>query len=83
MIVDKETFTEIVLELKQASDMLLDLAHGLAILSDNPQDPDQLWPTAVKSLMQLNRNIYTMEGLLRSVLGANSEEKQDGGSPSC
>lgn len=84
MVVDRETFTEIVLELQQASDMLLELARRLAVLSGDPQDPDQLWQTTVKSLMQLNRNIYNMEGLLRSVFGANLEEKRDKeGSPSC
>jgi hypothetical protein len=76
MIVDRETFTELAVHLKLASDAILKTARHLAVISNTAGDEEH-WAGTLDSLMSMNTEIAVMEKLLRALLDANREE--DGG----
>lgn len=79
MIIDIETFTEISVHLKVASDALLSTARTLAVLcnTDPDQTPDHqtLWDTTLKGLTALNTEVGVLEQFFRAILIANAEER--------
>jgi hypothetical protein len=77
MIIDRETFTDIAKHLESASEGLLKAATGVATLCPDmdPGEPASLrWLALIESLVAVNGDITSLEGVLRAVLEANREE---------
>ncbi len=75
MIIDRETFTDLAVHLKMASDALLSTARHLAVLSNADNGPEENWAGTLDSLMSMNTEITVMERILRALLDANREEQ--------
>jgi hypothetical protein len=75
MIIDRETFTELAVHLKLASDAVLTTAKHLAVLSNGNSAPDEHWAGTLDSLMSMNTEITVMERILRALMEANQEEE--------
>src|SRR2546428_12579615 len=71
MIIDRETFTELAVHLKLASDAVLTTARHLAVLSNGDAGPDEHWAGTLDSLMSMNTEITVMERILRALMEAN------------
>ena len=78
MIIDRETFTELAVHLKLASDAILKTARHLAVLSNGDSGSEEHWAGTLDSLMAMNTEITVMERILRALMEANREEE---GSP--
>jgi hypothetical protein len=76
MIIDRETFTELAVHLKLASDAVLTTAKHLAVLSNGNTAPDEHWAGTLDGLMNMNSEITVMERILRALMEANREEEQ-------
>ena len=74
MIIDRETFTDLAVHLKLASDALLVTARHLAVLSNGNTGPEEDWAGTLNSLMSMNTEITVMERILRALMEANREE---------
>ena len=75
MIVDRETFTELAVHLKLASDAILKTARHLAVISNTDREgPEEHWQGTLTGLTALNTEITYMEKILRALLDANKEE---------
>jgi hypothetical protein len=74
MIIDRETFTELAVHLKLASDAVLATAKHLAVLSNGNATPDEHWAGTLDGLMNMNSEITIMERILRALMEANREE---------
>jgi hypothetical protein len=75
MIIDHETFTELAVHLKLASDAVLSTAKHLAVLSNGQTTPDEHWAGTLDGLMNMNTEITVMERILRALMEANREEE--------
>lgn len=75
MIIDRETFTELAVHLKLASDAVLTTAKHLAVLSNGQTTPDEDWAGTLDGLMNMNTEITVMERILRALMEANREEE--------
>lgn len=75
MIIDRETFTDLAVHLKLASDALLNTAKHLAVLSNQDSGPEEHWAGTLDSLMSMNTEITVMERILRALMEANREEQ--------
>ncbi|MCW5892939.1 MAG: hypothetical protein KIT14_20690 [bacterium] len=75
MIIDRETFTELAVHLKLASDAVLTTARHLAVLSNGNNGPEEHWAGTLDSLMSMNTEITVMERILRALMDANREEE--------
>jgi len=75
MIIDRETFTDLAVHLKLASDALLTTARHLAVLSNGNSGPEEHWAGTLDSLMSMNTEITVMERILRALMDANREEE--------
>jgi hypothetical protein len=82
MIIDRETFTELAVHLKLASDAILKTAHHLAAISSAGASTteDAEWAGTIESMMSVNSQITIMERLLRAVMDANRTDETSGGS---
>lgn len=79
MIIDKETFTELCVHLKLASDALLNTAKHLAVISNNDDGRNQdEWTSTLSALTAMNIEITFMEKIMRALLEANREEPSPG-----
>ena len=78
MIIDDDSFTEIALHVRRASDGLLSAARQMAILCD-PDDENHLQreglTDAVESLVAMNEEFIVLERILRAVWEANRQDK--------
>jgi hypothetical protein len=74
MIIDRETFTELAVHLKLASDAILKTARHLAVLS-NDSENEEHWAGTLDNLMSMNTEITVMEKILRALMEANREEE--------
>lgn len=81
MIIDRETFTELAVHLKMASDAILKTAHHLAAISStgSSQTEDAEWAGTIESMMSINNQITIMERLLRAVMDANRTDDAPAG----
>ena len=74
MIIDDETFTQIALHIRRASDGLLGAARQMAVLCD-PDNEHELrrdgLTDAVESLVSMNEEFIVLERILRAVWEAN------------
>ena len=73
MIADRDTFTDLTVHLKLASDALLKTARHMALLSHDA-DCDERCPAALDELMTMAIELAAMERILRAVMDANHEE---------
>jgi len=72
MIVDGESFVELAVHLKKASDALLETAKHLSHISNNDQSgQDDEWHQTLNALVALQAEFTYMERLMRAVLDAN------------
>jgi hypothetical protein len=81
MIIDRETFTELAVHLKLASDAILKTAHHLAAISSagGSSTDDAEWAGTIESMMSVNNQITIMERLLRAVMDANRNDEAPSG----
>jgi hypothetical protein len=81
MIIDRETFTELAVHLKLASDAILKTAHHLAAISSGESaaaTEEAEWAGTIESMMSINNQITIMERLLRAVMDANRTDEGQG-----
>ena len=79
MIIDDDTFTQIALHVRRASDGLLAAARQMAVLCDPEQEPEprpEGLTDAVESLVAMNEEFIVLERILRAVWEANREERE-------
>ena len=83
MIIDSETFTELAVHLKLASDAILQSACYLHAFNSvkSQSEEDAVWKGAIESMMAVNKQITVMEKLLRAVMDANKESQGNKNSP--
>ena len=74
MIIDRETFTEMALRLKRASEATLTAARHLAVLSNEDVGSEEHWIGALDSVMAVNTEVSLIESLLGAVMDANRDE---------
>lgn len=72
MIVDQETFTEIVIHLKLASDAVLKTARALAVISHTRPDVDI--ENLLDAMLEINKEITFLERVLRAVIKADRDD---------
>src|SRR5438034_10077030 len=75
MIIDRETFTELAVHLKLASDAILKTARHLAVLSNADSSNEEQWAGTLDSLMAMNTEVTVMEKILRALMESNREEE--------
>jgi 1,2-phenylacetyl-CoA epoxidase catalytic subunit len=73
MLVDSETFTELTVHLKLASDAILKAAHHLAVLSRGTVASEERYVAALDRLMAMAIEMVAMEKILRALMEANGE----------
>jgi len=79
MIIDDETFTQIALHIRRASDGLLGAARNMAVLCDSDRGGELRHGglnDAVESLVSMNEEFIVLERILRAVWEANRREKE-------
>jgi len=79
MVIDTETFTEMTLSLRRASDGLLEAAQVLAALSGaraGGQGSEVSLGGAVEALVSTNKEFSNVESMLRTVWEANRGEQR-------
>ncbi len=74
MRTDRDTFTDLTIHLKLASDALLKAARHLALLPHDA-DCDERCPAALDELMTMAVELAAMERILRALMDANREEE--------
>lgn len=75
MITDRESFLELTVHLKRASDALLGAARHLAILSNEDLEPEERCAGALDDLIAVAIEMASMERVLRALVAANREEE--------
>ena len=75
MIADRETFTELTVHLKRATDSLLRTAQHLAVLSNADPDPEARCAGALDELIAMAIEMAAMERIMRALIEANQEEE--------
>ena len=75
MIADRDTFTELTVHLKRASDALLRTASHLAVLSREDVEPEDRCAGALDELITMALEMAAMERILRALMDANHEEE--------
>lgn len=79
MIIDNESFTQIALHIRRASDGLLNAARQISTVcdpqSEKPSERGDLMG-AVESLVTMNEEFMVLEQLLRAIWEANRSETQ-------
>jgi hypothetical protein len=78
MIADRESFIDLTVHLKRASDALLGAARHLAVLSNDDQDPEARCAGALDELIAVAIEMAAMERILRALADANREEGSAG-----
>ena len=73
MITDRESFTDLTVHLKRASDALLKTARQMALLWHDA-DCDARCPATLDELMTMAIELAAMERILRALMDANHEE---------
>lgn len=78
MIIDNESFTQIALHVRRASDSLLTAARNLADFSadESHEDETRGLNTTVESLVSMNEEFIVLEQLLRALWDANRQEQE-------
>ena len=79
MIIDDDTFTQMALHVRRASDGLLTAARQMAILCDPEREGEPRkdgLTEAVESLVAMNEEFIVLERILRAVWEANRQEKE-------
>jgi len=76
MIIDSETFTDLAVHLKLASDAVLSTTQHLAAIGtvNDPSGEEAEWEGTIGSMMSVNHQITVIEQLLRAVMDANQAD---------
>ena len=74
MIADRESFTDLTVHLKRASDSLLRTAQHLAALCRADADPNERAVGALDELIGMAIELAAMERILRALMDANQAE---------
>ena len=74
MIADRESFTDLTVHLKRASDALLRTAQHLASLCRSDADPQERAAGALDELIGMAIELAAMERILRALMDANQAE---------
>ncbi len=74
MIVDEESFTEVTVHLKRASDSLLRVARHFMVLASDETSSEDRWAHALGEVMAMASEMVAMEHILRALMEANHEE---------
>ena len=80
MIADRESFTDLTVHLKRASDALLRTAQHLASLCRADADPQEPAAGALDELIDMAIELAAMERIMRALVDANHEEAARAGS---
>ena len=75
MITDRESFLDLTVHLKRASDALLGAARHLAVLTNDDQGPEERCAGALDDLIAVAIEMASMERVLRALVAANREEE--------
>ena len=75
MIADRDTFTDLTVHLKRASDALLRTASHLAVLARADVEPEDRCAGALDELIAMALEMAAMERILRALMEANHEEE--------
>jgi len=73
MIADRETFADLTVHLKRASDALLKAVRHVTLFSPDAESEER-WPAALDELVTMAIELATMERILRALMDANDEE---------
>lgn len=74
MVIDGETFTELTVHLKLASDAILKAACYLAELSGRDLPSEERYAATLDRLMAMALEMVAMERILRALMDANHAE---------
>ena len=72
MIADRETFADLTVHLKRASDALLNTVRYMTLLGH--VEGDERCPAPLDQLVTMAVELATMERILRALMDANDEE---------
>jgi len=72
MIADRETFADLTVHLKRASDALLNTVRYMTLLGH--AEGDERCPAPLDQLVTMAVELATMERILRALMDANDEE---------
>jgi hypothetical protein len=75
VIADRDTFTDLTVHLKRASDALLRTASHLAVLARADVEPADRCAGALDELIAMALEMAAMERILRALMEANHEEE--------
>jgi hypothetical protein len=75
VIADRETFTDLTIHLKRASDALLRTANHLAVLCRDESEPEERYAGALDELIAMAIEMAAMERIMRALMDANHEEE--------
>ncbi len=75
MIADRETFTDLTVHLKRASDALLRTANHLAVLCRSDLELEERCAGALDELIAMAMEMAAMERIMRALMEANHEEE--------
>jgi hypothetical protein len=75
MITDRDSFTDLTIHLKRASDALLKAAHHMALQSHDT-DCEEGCSATLDELMTTAVELAAMERILRALMDANREEEK-------
>ena len=81
MLIDRETFAELTVHLKLASDAILKAANHLAVLSGTAVQSEERYVAALDRLMVMAIEMVAMEKILRALMEANAEESRLASAP--
>ncbi len=73
MVIDNESFTQLAIHIRRASDGLLSAAKEVAEVPPSKNE-DEL-ARAVDAMLEMNREFVVLERLLRAIWEANRSEK--------
>jgi hypothetical protein len=76
VIVDRESFTDLTVHLKLATDAVLETARHIAALSSGARVPEERCAAALDQLMAMALEMVAIESILRALLEANDAEQQ-------
>jgi hypothetical protein len=75
MVIDNETFTELAVRLRMASDAILTAARNLTVLGTNDgPPPEAAWGGTIDSMLSLSNQLGALDRLLYAVLDANRDQ---------
>jgi|ETNmetMinimDraft_28_1059901.scaffolds.fasta_scaffold45410_2 hypothetical protein len=72
MVIDNDSFTQLAVHIRRASDGLLSAAKEMAEFNENDREPELA--STVDALLVMNHEFVVLERLLRAIWDANRPE---------